>query len=136
MRIAMHRCFISFLLTRLCEARRQLQYAVILNSPFLLTRLCEARPHNDFDSDMPIGVSTHAPLRGATRNSQHAASGKEFLLTRLCEARQEDVCFAFFPCTFLLTRLCEARRALIATVLAWSSFYSRASARRDEKNEE
>ena len=98
-------------------------------------------------------ISTHAPLRGATRGMIRELKLLTFLLTRLCEARLVAIQFAaqeiisthaplrgatirtldFFNlwAAFLLTRLCEARRSASDSRQQGPHFYSRASARRD-----
>ena len=123
--------------------------------PFLLTRLCEARPDIDFENDFLASISTHAPLRGATRCTVFDCWTVADFYSRASARR--DMISRFInqsPFIFLLTRLCEARRTksfslfgiwLISTHAPLRGatqgagaedrqrlhFYSRASARRD-----
>ena len=60
--------FLAFLLTRLCEARHEGEITLYGDVVFLLTRLCEARRAMVLFTIFSIEISTHAPLRGATRS--------------------------------------------------------------------
>ena len=58
----------KFLLTPLCEGRLAIAAAHKAATAFLLTPLCEGRPEVILRSLRIVGISTHAPLRGATIN--------------------------------------------------------------------
>ena len=98
---------------------------------FLLTRLCEARRRSDSGSTDPDPISTHAPLRGATLTVMCSASKPAFLLTRLCEARLHLQHMGRPKASFYSRA--SARRDIRCEVMPqpMRRFYSRASARRD-----
>ena len=137
------------------SARRDLLCGLNINrrNRFLLTRLCEARPYQQGLLKFWSKISTHAPLRGATKRpcgdsnfyviSTHAplrgATTTALKLAKLLEISTHAplrgatgigfLSFSLFA--FLLTRLCEARRKHRECLDSSDNFYSRASARRD-----
>ena len=149
-----YRDALRFLLTRLCEARpagswRQASdthfysrasarrdfnknFGSLGRSQFLLTRLCEARHYAKVYIADPITISTHAPLRGATRFFDDNRRTAQNFYSRASARRDGPRPLCSVPSSwisthaplrgatkttsqlhsllqFLLTRLCEAR---------------------------
>ena len=138
--IAMLLSISTFLLTRLCEARlksfwnsldsdsnfysrasarrdRIFVFFLVHQETFLLTRLCEARPMTEKFGFNSFGISTHAPLRGATKPPSIYLTTYHNFYSRASARRDLPVFHGMtWKNSFLLTRLCEARLVLLVSV--------------------
>ena len=100
---------------------------------FLLTPLCEGRPLRRRESLRRTGISTHAPLRGATWGTTDLLSYPANFYSRPSARGDAPQPVPGCPgCLFLLTPLCEGRPNGAENPFLWYGyFYSRPSARGD-----
>ena len=111
--------------TPLCEGRPNGEAKPENLTTFQSTPLCEGRLADPAIWDAEMGISIHAPLRGATIYIiQRLTAYRQFQSTPLCEGRLYYILYKCHSQAFQSTPLCEGRRSLCQASFPSISFQS------------